>query len=79
MFIFFFAETYSPKIVFCREKMPSEDSHNRVSEHQTKLVKENKQVNTDKEISENTINKLRDIVDFLQMKMNFNPAQTHIG
>jgi uncharacterized protein YfkK (UPF0435 family) len=54
--------------------MTSEDSHNKVSEHQTKLVKENKQVNTNKEVSEDTINKLRDIVDFLQMKMNFNPA-----
>ncbi len=59
--------------------MTLENSECKVAEHQTKLVKENKQVNTDERISENTINKLRDIVDFLQMKMNFNSTQTHVG
>jgi hypothetical protein len=59
--------------------MALENSGCEVSEHQTKLLKEDKQANTNKEVSEDTINKLRDIVDFLQMKMNFNPAQTHVG
>lgn len=50
------------------------ENRDKVSEHQTKLLKEDVKVNTNEGIPEDTINKLKDIVDFLQMKMNFNPA-----
>jgi hypothetical protein len=46
--------------------MALEDSGNMVSEHQTKLVKEDEKTNSDKVMPENTINKLKEIINYLK-------------
>ncbi|MCX6741819.1 MAG: hypothetical protein NTX24_01425 [Candidatus Pacearchaeota archaeon] len=42
------------------------ENENKVSEHQTKLVKEDAKTNSDKVMPENTINKLKEIINYLK-------------
>ena len=46
--------------------MALENSECKVSEHQTKLLKEDGKANSDKVMPENTINKLKEIMIYLQ-------------
>jgi len=55
------------------------EDESKVSEYQTKLVKEDERANTEEVTPENTINKLKEIINYLEANHHFNPAQAHIG
>ena len=52
--------------------MTLENSENKVSEHQTNLLKEDKKTNSDKAMPENTLNKLKEIMGYLKDLNNSN-------
>ncbi len=59
--------------------MALENSECKVSEHQTKLLKEDEKANTKEVAPKETINKLKEIINYLETRPHFDPAQTHIG
>jgi hypothetical protein len=56
--------------------MALENSECKVSEHQTKLLKEDEKTNSDKVMPENTINKLREVISYLK---DLNSSDINIG